>query len=190
MKNLSIVAFLLLVAVQWYVTLDMIRSHQNILLYGDVVTFQITPFWLQGVPQSDVLQVSILQNEIKISDVDGFTSGMDIYVHFEPDEKGILAPVHVLKNRPESGHFLKSRIIFVDEYASSITVSYPQLRYIFPKHDVQAWDIPLTKPFLEGTSVFLAEAKLFEGNAIVTHITIDGMSLLKYFGGEAGDVFD
>lgn len=182
MKKMVFGAFILLMAAQWYFAMDIVRSHQQIHRYGEEVTFRINPFWLQGTHQNDVIHVTLAHNQITVSDTGLFESGMSVFVRFEPDESGILVPIDVSKKRPEHGLYLKTKLTYVDTGTSSVTVTFPQLSYVLPKHEVEFWDIPITEPFLEGQWVFLAEAKLFKGDVVITNITIDGIPVIEYFG--------
>lgn len=184
MRKLTIIAFFLLVAVQWYVNLNIIRSHQKVLDYGEAVTFQINPLWLNGVPYREEIQVTIMQYEVNMPNVLDYSSNMEVYVHFQSNKSGIFEPVHISKDRPTNVPFLKSRIAYIDEQASTIMLNYTPFRYTLRTDNVTYWNTPVNESYLEGTAVFLAEAKLYKGKVVITEITIDGIPLIDYFGAE------
>ena len=178
-KKLILLIFILVALVQIYVPAKMIFDSETVLESGTVYKFKVAPVDPNDPFRGKYITLSFLENRFQVPNVNAWATNEVVYVILTTDKDGF-ARIHSLsKEKPaDNQHFVKAKIGF----ATATNDKYLNIVYPFDRFYMEESKAPVAeKVYLEAvrdtTQVAFALVKIYDGEAVLKDVMIDGISI-------------
>jgi uncharacterized membrane-anchored protein len=181
-KPLILSLFFLVALAQLYIPASMILDREEVIEEGKVYKFKTRP-----IDPADPLRgrYLILGYEDDYVAVPGDTSlyaGQDIYVVLKEDEQGFMNIADLAKAKPSgSNAFVKAQINRVNyrDDTSHVYIQYPFDRYYMEEFKAPLAEEVQNLSARDSGSISYALVKVKDGEAVLTDVLVDGISIHK-----------
>ena len=178
-KKLLLIAFILVVLVQWCIPAKMIWEKETILDTGIEFKFKTAPVDPNDPFRGKYITLSYDENTITVSDGQDWVTGESIYVTLTNDTAGFAKIASVSKTKPtDNESFITAKVRYATGNGSNkLIIDYPFDRYYM--EESKAYDAELTyRMSQQDTSkITYALVSIRNGKAVLKDILIDGTSI-------------
>lgn len=178
MKKILIPAFLIMVAVQWYLPLDMIRGMERVRSEGQEIRLKIRPFDPADPFRGNYLQLRFEHNYVEQVYDTFWQAGERVYVSLYEEADGLARPVWVSREMPEPGTlFLEGRVDYLAPEEQKLYFSWPFERYYVNEEAAPRME-ELLQQLSAGDSLRVwALLHASGGQAVLEDLVVEGRSL-------------
>jgi hypothetical protein len=180
-KIIILPAFLLMVAAQLYVPLQLVLSSENILEEGTDYKFRTASVYPLTPVQGSYILLTYYDNIIKVDTADRWASNEEIYVVLKTDHAGFASIDFVSRELPDPGFdFVKAYVDYVidDSTSTSLSIRYPFNRFYLeaPSKNDEKQLYPIYAS--DSTAVTYALVTVKDGEAIVKDVIANEVSII------------
>ncbi len=178
-KTILLPAFLLMVAAQLYIPLQLVKHSEHILETGKVFKFPIAPVYYHSPAQGSYIQLTYYGNTIQTDRTEDWVQNEQVYVALRVDSAGYATIDYVSKEIPSGNtDYVNAFVDYViEDSISSLVIRYPFNRF-YLEASMKTSERPLyTDPPSDPTSISYAIVTIKDGEAIVTDVVADGISI-------------
>lgn len=131
-KRILLILFICLVLVQLYVPASMIIKRELTLRNGVEYKFKAVPVDPSDPFRGRYVSINIEDNRVPVTDNTEYQRNQTVYVLIQKDTEGFSKIVSVAKERPKSGAYFKTKVLYADrvgEASNFVNIKIPFDRY-------------------------------------------------------------
>ena len=180
-KIIGWAAFVLMVLAQWGVPWHMVWKKEQVLLHGEEFAFKTAPVDPNDPFVGKYVQLAF---EAGIVDLPGDTTwqtGDMAYAMLSRDSLGFARIVSLQHHPPDiTDHYLRVPVLFVQTGPQpSVSLQIPFDRFYLEEYRAPGAEAAYNKAQSDSTSQTYALVRVWKGDAVLTDVRIDGVSLTK-----------
>lgn len=178
-NKIIIPAFFIMALAQLYVPANMIFNKESVISKGNEFRFKTAPVDPTDPFRGKYIVLSFEANAIQVTNADGWYEGDPIYVNLGTNDKGFAEILSVSKEQPEENEdFVRASIGFImNDSLRNLTVQYPFDRFYMEESKAYDAEQAYMESTLDSTQVTYALVKVKHGDAVVTDVIINGISV-------------
>jgi uncharacterized membrane-anchored protein len=187
-RKLALFVFILMIAAQWYIPTQAIFSAEEVINQGEMFKFVTAPVDPVDPFRGNFVRLSFDANEFSTRDVEHLSKGDQAYVKIGKNRDGF-AQIEDLSRMPEGGTYIPCTIEHIgDQNPPVVRVSYAFDRFFMEESKAPISERLFTQAQSAGGKTTYALVAIKDGEAILTDVMIDGVSLKDLSESEMDDV--
>jgi uncharacterized membrane-anchored protein len=175
-KNIILIAFGLMVLVQWFVPAKMILDREGIMATGVEYKFKTAPVDPTDPFRGKYITLGFEENIVAVENKDEWQPGEEIYILLTTDAEGFAKPGFGVKEKPFEGQdFVKAKVVYaVVSSENEVRIDYPFERYYMGEWKAEAAEETYREVQLDSTKTTYALVSIQNGEAVLKDVLIDG----------------
>lgn len=179
-KKVLLIAFILVVLAQLYIPAKMIMDKEKVLNVGTLFKFRTAPMDPNDPFRGKYIALTFKENSVDLKDNEQWAMGETIYVSLSTDDKGFAKIESVSKEMPLSHpDVIKAKVRYVKEdVPRKMIIDYPFNRFYMEESKAAEAEITYRQLMADTSRVTYALVSVKEGEAVLSDVQIDGISIL------------
>lgn len=182
-KTIIVVLFVVMVAVQWFVPLQMIRGNKVILSDGKEFKFKLAPVDPEDPFRGKYLNLSYEANRFDVIPPPTYDQGEKVYVHLEADGEGFARIRDLSRREPdEEVDFIQANVQYtMGEDTLTVFIAYPFDRYYLNEKMAGPIERMLVGNQADSTALNYALVRVNAGKAALEELYLDDIPLEEWY---------
>lgn len=177
-KNILITLFLLVVAAQLFVPLQMIYNQEDIINTGKLVKFQCEPIDPNDPFRGKYITLNFKENEIKVKNLKEWNSNETIFAKIEMSKNGFAKIKSISKSAPtDNSIYLKLKVNYLADHENKIYLDFPFNRFYMNENKAKNAETVYAESTIDTTKIAYALVATKNGEAVIKDVLIDNISI-------------
>lgn len=180
MKRRFVIAFAILVLVQWVLPGRTIWEKDQILKKGQSFKFKTEPVDPSNPFKGKYITLNFEQSSFADTVNRGLQSNDEVYVLFSHDHQGYAVIRDISAKEPQDTKaYVKARVYYISSEKDTITVhfNYPFDEYYMDEYKAPAAETIYRESTADTTSITYATVKILKGDAVIENVYIDDVPI-------------
>lgn len=176
-KKLWIPAFAIMVVLQWYFPVQMIRSNEQVMQVGKLYKFRAAPVDPNDPFRGKFVVLNFRDTKAKVEEQGDWVWQQDVYLTFKEDEQGFAIISGAFKTAPDSTDFyLKAKVEYIS-IGNEMQIRYPFDRFYMEEFKAPQAEEVYTNAIIDTHQVAYASVRILNGQGVIEDVMIDGTSI-------------
>jgi uncharacterized membrane-anchored protein len=178
-KTILIPGFILMVALQLYIPVQMINRKEAILRNGKEFKFRTAPIDPTDVFRGKYITLSFQATSLNVTNAQDWNQGDPIFVLMGEDEKGYVKINSISKEKPvDEENYVKASINYIaNDTISYVSVDYPFDRFYMDEFKAQGAQVAYQEAAIDTNQVAYALVSIKDGDAVIKNVMIDDVPI-------------
>jgi uncharacterized membrane-anchored protein len=176
-KKLLIPAFAIMVVLQWYFPVQMIRSNEQVLEIGKEYKFRVTQVDPNDPFRGKFIMLQFSETIAVVDEQTNWLGNEDIYLTFREDPNGFAVISGVTKTIPaNTENYLKANVEY-ESRSNMIGIRYPFDRFYMDEFKAPLAEEVYLQATIDTHQVAYAVINVLNGHGVIKDVMIDGISV-------------
>lgn len=182
-KTIVMVLFVVMVVVQWFVPMQMIRGNKVILSDGKEYKFKLAPVDPEDPFRGKYLNLSYEANRFDVIPPPTYDQGEKVYVHLEVDGEGFARIKDLSRLKPTAEiDFIQANVQYtMGEDTVTVLIAYPFDRYYLNEKMAGPIERMLVGNEADSTALNYALIRVNAGKAALEELYLDDVPLEEWY---------
>jgi uncharacterized membrane-anchored protein len=178
-QKITIPTFILMVLAQLYVPASMIFNEERVITEGRAFKFRTAPIDPNDPFRGKYVALYFNENAVEVEEATDWTMGELVFATITTDSAGYAVIKSVSKTKPTGAEdYIKATVEYsVSDSLHRVYVSYPFDRFYMEEFKAPVAETVYTEASLDSNQVAYALVMVRNGDAVVTDIFIDDVSI-------------
>tara|TARA_B110000285_G_scaffold158034_1_gene176342 strand:+ start:1573 stop:2148 length:576 start_codon:yes stop_codon:yes gene_type:complete len=181
-----LISFITIVIIQLFIPAKMIYDRELPKIYGEEFKFETRPIDPYDPFRGKYVTLNFAANEIGVNRTEKWKGGDIVYVKFEKAENGLAIISSIHKKEPrDTDFYLKTKVSHVQRGKKcSVFINYPFTRYYMEETKAEKAEMLTMSLDREKQQIISATVKLYRGEATITALMVNDISMEKAVGND------
>ena len=179
-KKVLFPAFIIMVVLQWYFPVQMIRFHERVLQTGKEYKFRVAPVDPNDPFRGKFIVLQFRDVKTTVEKGKDWAWQEDVYLTFQEDEQGFAVISKASSTLPDATqHYLKAQVEYVSADGEM------EIRYPFNRFYMEEFKAPIAEQLynaaaLDTQQVAYAVVHMLNGQGVIKDVMINGKSIQEW----------